>query len=160
MSQELTKSESSKKIMPNFADEAIHLSKFVKKAIPALRSAIYAAFKSDDWKGRFSSWGEFVESEEGLGMSQGSVSKMLKVEAYYVEKFGMNPEALTIDNEKLYMAIDLPGLPEQKVIKAETLTRQEIKDSLAENPDGSDCGHKVLIPKWKCKACDRFIDVN
>ena len=143
----------------NETEKAIFLSKFVRKAIPALRSAIYAAFKSDDWKGKFSSWGEFVESEEGLGMSQGSVSKMLKVEEYYVATYGMKPESLSIDNEKLYMAINLPGLPEQKVVKAESWTRQQIKDELASGPDG-DCKHQVLIIKHQCKACSRFIDVN
>lgn len=111
------------------------------------------------WEGQYSSFGEFIET--GCGISQSFASKLLKVYTYYHIQHGLSPRKLQeIDTEKAYMAISLNGEPEHKLLKAAEWNRQELKDELASNPDGSECGHKVLIIKHQCKACSRFIDVN
>lgn len=111
------------------------------------------------WEGHYSSFNEFVEQE--CQLSAGYASKLVKTWEYYVVQNGVSPAKLAeIDVEKSYLAINLNGEAAHKLIKAGEWNRQEIKDSLAENPDGSDCSHKVLIIKHQCKACSRFIDVN
>lgn len=109
--------------------------------------------------GQYSSFGEFAES--GCGISEAMASKLVKVYKYYVVDNAISLRKLEeLDTEKAYLAINLNGQPEHKLLKASEWNRQELKDALAENPDGSECGHKVLIIKHQCKACSRFIDVN
>lgn len=111
------------------------------------------------WEGQYSSFGEFVET--GCGISETFASKLVKVYRYYHVEHGLSPRKLQeIDTEKAYMAINLNGQPEHKLLKAAEWNRQELKDALAEGPNGEECGHKVLIIKHQCKACSRFIDVN
>lgn len=121
---------------------------------------LYVISESKLWdNGQNSSFGEFAES--GCGISEAMASKLIKVYKYYVVDNAISPRKLEeLDTEKAYMAINLNGQPEHKLLKAAEWNRQELKDALAENPDGSDCSHKVLIIKHQCKACSRFIDVN
>lgn len=111
------------------------------------------------WEGKYSSFGEFVET--GCGISEAFASKLVKVYRYYHIENGLSPRKLQeIDTEKAYMAINLNGQPEHKLLKAAEWNRQELKDALAEGPNGEECSHKVLIIKHQCKACSRFMDVN
>lgn len=111
------------------------------------------------WQGAYSSFNEFLETE--CQISPGYASKLIKSYEYYVVGGGISLAKLqSVDPEKLYLAISLPGRnTDEKLVKAETWNRQELKDELASGPDG-DCSHKVLIIKHQCKACSRFIDVN
>lgn len=111
------------------------------------------------WEGQYSSFNEFLEQD--CQISPGYASKLIKVYEYYVIQSGVSPRKLeAVDVEKSYMAINLNGQPEHKLLKAAEWNRQELKDALAEGPNGEECSHKVLIIKHQCKACSRFIDVN
>ncbi len=111
------------------------------------------------WEGKYSSFGEFVE--QGCGISEAFASKLVKVYRYYHIEHGLSPRKLeAIDTEKAYMAINLNGNPEHKLLKAQEWNRQELKDELASGPNGEDCEHKVLVVKHFCKACSRAVDVN
>lgn len=121
---------------------------------------LYVISESKLWdNGQYSSFGEFVE--QACGISESLSSKLIKVYKYYVVENGVSPLKLAnLDSEKAYLAINLNGQPEHKLLKASEWNRQELKDALAEGPNGEECGHKVLIIKHQCKACSRFIDVN
>lgn len=112
---------------------------------------LYLISKGNLYEGAYSSFGEFVE--QGCQISQGMASKLIKVYEYYVVNGGLERTKLNeIDSEKLYLALNLPGTPEEKMVRAETWTRQEIKAELA-SKDGVDCTHDcphVTI----CSSCN------
>lgn len=71
-------------------------------------------------------FGKFCEDE--LGVSESFASKLLTVNRVYLVDGGLSPEQVEgIDPEKLYLATKLEGTAEEKLAKAETLTRKEIK---------------------------------
>lgn len=91
-------------------------------------------------------FGKFVEEE--FGISQSFASKLLTVNRVYILEGGMHPEALEgIDYERLYLAKDLEGSPEEKVSKARVLTRRELREEKHEED-----GH---AHEWIeiCKKC-------
>lgn len=112
---------------------------------------LYLISKGNLYEGAYSSFGEFVE--QGCQISQGMSSKLIKVYEYYVVNGGLSHAKLTeIDSEKLYLALNLPGTPEEKMVRAETWTRSEIRQELA-SKDGVDCTHDcphVTI----CSSCN------
>lgn len=139
------------KLPQNEVDKAIYLFRFVKRTIVACRSALYTVFISESWKGRFSSWDEFVESSDGLDISRGLASRLLAVEKYYVIDNGFSGERLVgIDNEKLYLAIHLPVPIAKQLASASTLSRSELKQELYESKNGECENH---IPLTICSRC-------
>lgn len=92
------------------------------------------------WKdGGYSSFNEYVE--QGCGISAGFASKLVKVYQHYVIEGGVSQRNLQqVDAEKLYLAVGLVDDIQNKLVKAETWTRQEIRDELA-SKDGVDCDH-------------------
>ena len=111
-------------------DKSIYLAQFGKKVFNVLRPLVYEVYEKELWQGRFSSFNEYVQSTDGLGISPGYASKLRQNEAHYVISGGLSPEKLEgIDNESLYMASKLPGTPEEQVAMAKTLTRQELRET-------------------------------
>lgn len=105
--------------------------------------------ESGEWQERFDTWGEFVESPEGLGISQGFASKLLTVHRTYLLEGGMDENAIAgIDYERLYAARSLPGTPEEKVAMAKTLTRRELKETKNEAE-----GHEHSGKTYQIHAC-------
>lgn len=71
-------------------------------------------------------WGSFVEEE--LGISQSFASKLLTINRVYLLEGGLPSERIEgVDYEKLYAATKLDGSVEEKVAKASTLSRSELK---------------------------------
>lgn len=105
--------------------------------------------------GQYSSFGEYVE--QGLGISEGMASKLIKTYKHYILNGSLSQRNLEgVDAEKAYLAISLPGTPEEQLIKAETLTRREIKEQLVEETHGPH--EHILGPeRWgKCTVCGLF----
>lgn len=114
----------------NDLDKSILVARHFGKVMNVFRPLVYSVYKNELWKERFSSFGEYVESAEGLGMSQGYASKLKQVEEHYVIEGGLSPEKLEgIDYERLYAASKLPGTPEEHAAIAKTLTRREIRET-------------------------------
>ena len=114
----------------NDLDKSIFVARHLGSVMSVLRPLVYSVYKNELWAGRFSSFGEYVESEDGLGMSQGYASKLRQVEERFVIEGGLSPEKLEgIDYERLYAASKLPGTPEEQLEMARTLTRREIRET-------------------------------
>lgn len=91
-------------------------------------------------------WGAFVEGQ--FGMSQSFASKLLTVNRVYILEGGANPEQLeSIDYEKLYLAKDAGGTIEEKISKAATLSRSDLR---AERQDAEP---HTFESKEICKVC-------
>ena len=129
-------------------DQSIYLARHITNAVDILRPLVYKVWKENLWEGRFSSFGEYIESPEGLGKSQGYASKLRNVEEHYVIDGGLSQENIAgIDTESLYLAARLPGTPEEQVAMARTLTRRELKETAN---DDTPCEHEIVR---MCRRC-------
>jgi hypothetical protein len=91
-------------------------------------------------------WADFIRDE--FDISEGFASKLMTIHRVLVLEGGVSQEKLEgIDGEKLYLATKLEGTPEEKVAKASTLTRRELKE---ERNDEQPHEH---IPVSICKTC-------
>lgn len=73
-------------------------------------------------------WGSFIRDE--FDISEGFASKLMTIHRVFVLEGGVSQEKIEgIDGEKLYLAAKLEGTPEEKVAKARTLTRSELKQT-------------------------------
>lgn len=138
----------------NEVDAAIFLVKVSDQANAMSRELLFRINNEKLWQDRFSSWNEFVESPEGLGKSASWASKQLSIHDCYYGKVSQR-KLESIDSERLYLAIRLPGTPEEKLTKAELWGRSEIRDQLASTSEGDcqhDCEHVTL-----CSRCSRRV---
>lgn len=101
------------------------------------------------WENDYTSFGEYVEQE--CQISQGYASKLITAYEHYVVQGGLSHAKLSAtDPEKLYLAIKLIGTPEEQAVKAETLTRTELKQEIV-SQDGVECAHPTHITI--CSQC-------
>lgn len=110
---------------------------------------LYKIKEENVWQEVSKTWGEYVESE--LGISQSFASRLLTVHRVFLTEGGLQPLQLQgIDVDKLYLAKDLEGTAEEKVAKAKTLTRLDLKQS-----KGIDDPNHVHVPKTItiCDSC-------
>lgn len=93
-------------------------------------SLIRVAMNLAQLRGSFAAkgeWGSFCEGE--LGISESFASKLLRVHNTFLAEGKLEPARLEgIDYEKLYLASGLEGTVEEKLAKAETLSRRELKE--------------------------------
>ena len=126
----------------------------VRKRIAEGMAYLYEISEKKLWEeGGYGSFGEFCEGSCGISASFGS--KLVKVYEHFVVNGKLSQRKLgSVDAEKLYLATSLPGTPDKQLVKAETWTRQEIRDELASGENG-DCGHeeKIMI----CKRCGKRV---
>lgn len=72
-------------------------------------------------------WGEFLRDQFDIGES--FASKLMKIHKVFVLDGGLSTEDIEgIDGEKLYLSAGLEGSALERVSKARTLTRRELKD--------------------------------
>jgi len=91
-------------------------------------------------------WADFIR--EQFDISESFASKLMTVFKAFVLEGGVSQERLEgIDSEKLYLAAKLEGTPDEKIAKASTLTRRELKE---ERNDEEPHEH---IPVSICKTC-------
>ncbi len=141
----------------NEVDAAIFLVKFADKASAMTRELLWKINEGELWKDKFASFDEFVESPDGLDKSRGWASKHLAVYKFFVLDNGFKREQLEgIDNERLYLARNLPGTPGKILAKAESLSRGELKDEVRDSEHGA---HTCTLgeERWgKCTKCHKF----
>jgi hypothetical protein len=132
----------------NLLDNTIALFKSFRSSMVTAMINLREIKETEQWRERFTSWGEFVESPDGLGISQGFASKLITTANHYLIQGGISPEKLEgIDYERLYMARALPGSVEEQVEKARVLTRRELKEEKNEEEEHQ---HE---PIQICKTC-------
>lgn len=139
-------------------DAAIFLVRASDKASSMTRELLYRIKSQNLSEGRFSSFKEFVESPDGLGKTYSWAVKQIKVYEHYVLQGGIPQfELENIDNERLYLAKQLPESVNAQLEKAQSLSRSEIRDELASTPE-ADCQHgypTVTI----CSHCNKRVAV-
>lgn len=112
-------------------------------------SLLYQIASERLWEAKYAKFGDYLEGE--CQISESYASKLIKSYKHYVVDGGLSPRNLEdTDLEKLYLAISLTGTPVQQAIKAETLTRSEIKAELSEK-DGVECQHLQTLTI--CASC-------
>ncbi len=130
-------------------DKSIFLARHIGAAMDVLRPLVYRVFAEKLWEGRFGSFGEYVESPEGLNLHQSYGSKLKSVQEHYVIEGGATEEELKgIALESLYLASKTEGTIQEQLARARTLTRDEIKQTRAEYD-----GHPFQADIPKCKVC-------
>lgn len=110
--------------------------------------ALRECLAEEAWKEKYDTQGEFVEA---LGLSAGGASKLITVCEHYQ---AVSPAKLaSVGVEKLYLATNLKGTPQQQFIKAETLSKNEIKLQRIFEESGKECEHLETI--HICKNCHK-----
>lgn len=91
-------------------------------------------------------WGEYLRDTFDIGES--FASKLLTIHRVFVLEGGLSHEAIEgIDQEKLYLSAKLEGTAEEKLSKARTLTRRDLKEEKNE-----EAPHEH-IPVEICRIC-------
>lgn len=91
-------------------------------------------------------WADFIRDQ--FDISESFASKLMTVHRVLVLEGGLSQEKLEgIDQEKLYLAAKLEGTAEEKIAKAKTLTRRELKES---NVDGGHVHGEETVQIYKC----------
>ncbi len=90
-------------------------------------------------------WGDLIRDE--FDISESFASKLMSIYKGFVIDGGVSREQLEgIDGEKLYLALKLEGTAEERISKAATLTRREIREEAVD--DGHiHSGETVIIHK-------------
>jgi hypothetical protein len=116
----------------NEIDAAIFLVRVSDKATSMTRELLFKIHDEKLWETRFSSWDEFVESPDGLDKSRGWASKNLQVHKWAIQNSFSRESLEGIDTERLYLASKMEGPALKALTKAQTLSRQDLKDELRE----------------------------
>lgn len=133
----------------NLLDNTIAIFEAVRASMVQAMVNLHEIKENELWRERFTSFGEFVESPEGLGISQGFASKLLTVHKTYLLEGGIAPEKLEgVDYERLYLARNIEGDAELKLESAKTLNRAEIKQNVSEAQP-----HEAEWVEY-CKVCN------
>lgn len=91
-------------------------------------------------------WGDLLRDE--FDISEGFASKLISIHKVLVIEGGISQAKLeNIDGEKLYLALKLDGTAEEKIAKAQTLTRRELRE---ERTDDDGHTHEAVEI---CKHC-------
>lgn len=97
-------------------------------------------------------WRDLIRDE--FDISEGFASKLMSIHKALVVEGGISPAKLeSIDSEKLYLSLKLEGTAEEKVKKAQLLTRREIREESVD--DGHvHSGETILIHRCCGMRCD------
>ena len=134
----------------NLLEKTEQLFHSARKTTIEAGMALKACIEEDAWKEKYETQGAFVES---LGLTTSGASKLLTVCSHYQL---VSPAKLAeVGVEKLYLATNLQGSPEEQFIKAESLTKTEIKAQRIYEDSGAECEHVETITI--CKHCNKRI---
>ena len=143
-----------------YVRETIDLVKQIETRFLELGARLYRIREEKLYIGTYESFQEFLDAAH---INPGHASILAKIHKHYVVDGGQRQEQLAgIGYSNLYEAIPLiekDGI-ERTVVKAQTLTRSEIKDEVREEKHGT---HTCLAgeERWGvCKDCGKFIRIN
>jgi len=143
-----------------FVRQTIELVKSIETRFLEVGARLYKIREERLWEGTYNSFEDFLAE---IKMTKGNASILASVHKNYVLEGGIEPKQLAgIPYSNLYEAIPLiekEGVT-SAAVKAETLTRSEIKDEVQEKK----LGVHEHIPKddsrWAVCECGKFIKIH
>ena len=140
-----------------FVRQTIDLVKQIETRFLELGARLFKIKKENLWADTYDSYQEFLDAAH---INPGHASILASIHKHYVIEGGLDREDLAgIGYSNLYEAIPLierDGI-KKAVVKAETLTRSEIKDEVRDQKHGE---HKHILgtTRWgMCEVCGKFI---
>jgi len=148
-------------IKPNeFVRETVELVKSIETRFLELGARLYKIREERLWEGSYYSFNEFLCD---LKLTPGNASILASVHKNYILDGGMEVENLAgISYSNLYEAIPLiekEGVT-SAAVKAETLTRAEIKEEVQEKKLGTEHTHEIGEERWGVCSCGKFIKIH
>jgi len=148
-------------IKPNeFVRETVELVKSIETRFLELGARLYKIREERLWVGSYYSFNEFLCD---LKLTPGNASILASVHKNYVLDGGLEVQALAgISYSNLYEAIPLiekEGVT-SAAVKAETLTRAEIKEEVQEKKLGVEHTHEIGEERWGVCPCGKFIKIH
>lgn len=133
----------------NLLDEAAKCFNQARQNLILGAKLLYEISEKKLWEGNYDSFGEYVESECQISVSQSS--KLIKSWKHFAIEGGFAAKELeSIDMEKLYLATSLKGTPREQLEVARVLTRKEMIEQGREEKNGKICQH---TPITICSTC-------
>lgn len=138
--------------------ETIDLIKSIETRFLELGARLYRIREEKLYIGTYDSFQEFLDAAH---ISAGHASILAKIHKFYVVDGGQEiPQLAGIGYSNLYEAIPLiekDGM-ETTIVKAQTLTRSEIKDEVRDVQHGVH-NHEAGEERWGVCTCGKFIRV-
>lgn len=140
-----------------YVRQTIDLVKQIETRFLELGARLYIIRERELWRDSYDSYQHFLDTAK---INPGHASILASIHKHYVVEGKKQHSTLAgIGYSNLYEAIPLierDGI-DAAVIKAETLTRSEIKDEVREQKHG-DHEHTVGKDRWgNCEKCGKFI---
>lgn len=144
----------------DYLRNTIDLVKQIETRYLELGRRLYRIRTQELWKGEYENYQEFLDTAR---INISDASKSFSIHKSYIVEGGMTMAQLRgIGYSNLYEAIPLierDGV-ETAVTKAETLTRDEIKDEVRDERHGAH-RHKVGTERWgACEKCGKMVHVD
>ena len=143
----------------NFIRETIDLVRSIETRFLELGARLFKIREEKLWGDTYDSYSEFLDAAK---INHGHASILASIHKAYVIDGNINQEKLAgIGYSNLYEAIPLierDGI-KNAVVKADTLTRSEIKDEVRDQKHGEHT-HTTGVDRWGvCTKCNKFIRV-
>lgn len=143
----------------DYLRDTIDLIKQIETRFLELGARLYTIKTKELWKASYDSYQEYLDVAK---VSPSQASMLAKIHQYYVVEGKMSTKKLAqVGYSNLYEAIPLiekEGVA-AALLKAETLTRDEIKDEVREERHGVH-KHEVGKERWgSCEKCGKFVKI-
>lgn len=140
-----------------YVRQTIDLVKQIETRFLELGARLYTIRERRMWDDTYDSYSDFLEAAK---INPGHASILASIHKHYVVDGKKKQSTLVgIGYSNLYEAIPLierEGV-DMAVVKADTLTRSEIKDEVRDQRYGAH-RHKVGVERWgTCEKCGKFI---
>lgn len=143
-----------------YVRETIDLVKQIETRFLELGARLFTIREQELWRDMYDSYAEFLDAAH---INQGHASILASIHKHYVVDGGVKRSELAgAGYSNLYEAIPLierDGI-DNAVVKAQTLTRAEIKDEVREQKHGEH-EHIIGTERWGvCEKCGKFLRVD
>lgn len=130
-------------------DQCRQALKSSRKSLLEAGASLYLIHTNSLWEGHFESFNACLDD---LGVSPGTASKLMAIYERFCVVGRVSQRNLEgIDYEKLYYATKIPASPEEQLVYAQTLSRQELKQEVADK-GGEEHEHTPITICSKCHA--------
>jgi hypothetical protein len=143
----------------SFVKETLALVRSIETRFLELGARLYKIREERLWEGSYDSFNDFLADAH---LTAGNASILASIHKSYIVDGGMEQEQLAgVPYSNLYEAIPLiqkEGIT-VAAVKAQTLTRSEIKDEVREQKLGVH-EHEVGEDRWGVCSCGKFIKIH
>ena len=110
---------------------------------------LYECHETGEWRSGYDTWHEFLTA---IDLTPSGATRLLTIHLHYKIEGKISPAKMAqVGVEKLYLATSLTGTPKEQFIKAETLSKTEIKAQRVYEETGEECAHEETYTI--CKNC-------